>query len=58
MSGFCDAASRDQITSFFSAHKLPAAARTLEQTTEQITNCISLREKQSSAVAAWLETRE
>jgi aminopeptidase N len=57
MSAFCDAESRDQIRLFFAEHKLPAAERTLEQTLEQITNCIALREKQTPAVAAWLAAR-
>ncbi|PYR48324.1 MAG: peptidase [Acidobacteria bacterium] len=56
MSSFCDAASREQITSFFTAHRLPGAARTLQQTVEQISNCIGLREKQTPAVEAWLST--
>jgi aminopeptidase N len=57
MSAFCDAGSRDRIAAFFAEHKLPAAARTLEQTLEQITNCIGLREKQTPAVGAWLAAR-
>jgi aminopeptidase N len=57
MSAFCDAGSRDQTAAFFAEHKLPAAARTLEQTLEQITNCIGLREKQTPAVGAWLAAR-
>jgi aminopeptidase N len=57
MSSFCDAGSRDRITAFFAEHKLPAAARTLDQTLEQIDNCIVLREKQTPAVEAWLATR-
>jgi aminopeptidase N/puromycin-sensitive aminopeptidase len=54
ISSFCDAASREQITSFFTAHQLPGAARTLQQTVEQINNCIGLRERQTPAVEAWL----
>jgi aminopeptidase N len=57
MSGFCDAGARDRITAFFAEHKLPAAARTLDQTIEQINNCISLREKQTPNVEAWLAAR-
>jgi predicted kinase len=57
MSGFCDARERDRIMSFFAEHKLPAAARTLDQTVEQINNCIALREKQAPAVEAWLAAR-
>jgi hypothetical protein len=57
MSSFCDAPSRDQIAAFFTAHKLPAAARTLEQTLEQIDNCITLRDKQTPGVGTWLAAR-
>jgi aminopeptidase N len=57
MGSFCDAGARDRIKTFFAAHPLPAAARTLEQTLEQIDNCIMLRERQAPAVAAWLQGR-
>jgi aminopeptidase N len=57
MASFCDARSRDRITAFFAEHKLPAAARTLDQTIERINNCIVLREKQTPAVEAWLAAR-
>ena len=49
MASFCDARPRDDITAFFAEHKLPAAARTLDQTIERINNCIDLREKQTPA---------
>ena len=35
LGAFCDAGARDRITTFFAAHPLPAAARTLSQTVEQ-----------------------
>ncbi|HXI26995.1 MAG TPA: M1 family metallopeptidase [Vicinamibacterales bacterium] len=54
---FCDAASRDRIKAFFAAHPLPAAVRTLQQSLERIDNCIALRDKQTSVVAAWLASR-
>jgi aminopeptidase N/puromycin-sensitive aminopeptidase len=57
LGAFCDASSRDAITSFFAAHPLPGAARTLTQTIEQINNCLALREKQTRAVTAWLAAR-
>ena len=57
MANFCDARARDRITAFFAEHKLPAAARTLDQTIERINNCIVLREKQTPAVEAWLAAR-
>lgn len=57
MSAFCDTGARDRIRAFFTEHKLPGAERTLQQTIEQITNCIALREKQTPAVGAWLSAR-
>ena len=57
MSSFCDARSRDRVSAFITAHPLPGAARTFEQTLEQINNCIALREKQTPEVASWLAAR-
>ena len=57
LGAFCDATSRDEITSFFAAHPLPAAQRTLAQTVEGINNCIASKEKQTPAVTAWLSAR-
>jgi len=57
MGSFCDAGSADRIRAFFAAHPLPAAARTLEQTLEEIANCAALREKQTPVVAQWLAAR-
>jgi aminopeptidase N len=57
LGSFCDAPARDDIRSFFTAHKLPAAERTLGQTIERIDNCIALRTSQTSAVESWLSSR-
>jgi aminopeptidase N len=57
LGSFCDATSRDDIKVFFAAHKLPAASRALDQTIERINNCISIREKETPAVTAWLAQR-
>ena len=57
LGSFCDATSRDDITTFFAAHPLPSASRTLGQTVERINNCIGLRESQAPALASWLATR-
>jgi aminopeptidase N len=57
LSAFCDAAARDDIKAFFEARRLPAAARTLNQTIERIDNCIELREKQAPVLAEWLRRR-
>ena len=53
LSAFCDAATRDDIRAFFAAHSLPAAARTLGETLEQINNCIALRDQQTASVSEW-----
>jgi len=57
LGSFCDAGARDDVRSFFAAHPLPAAARTLQQTLEQIDNCVRLRQSQTGAVGAWLAAR-
>jgi len=54
LSSFCDAATRDDIKTFFAANPRPAAARALEQTIERINGCISFREKQGPALREWL----
>ena len=38
-------------------HPLPAAARTLTQTLEQISNCVALKQQQTPAVTSWLATK-
>jgi len=51
---FCDAGSRDQVTEFFSAHKVAAAERTYKQSIERINNCVDLKSQQESRLASWL----
>jgi len=58
LGAFCDARTRDDISSFFAAHKLPGATRTLGQTIERINNCVALREAQSGAVSTWLNSQK
>ncbi len=53
-SGFCDASKRDQVTEFFTAHKVAAAERTYKQTIERINTCIDLKSQQESQLASWL----
>jgi hypothetical protein len=53
LGSFCDAGARDDIKSFFKTHRLPSAARTLDQTIERISNCITLRETQTPVLAQW-----
>jgi len=54
---FCDAQSRDAVKAFITAHPLPAAARTLDQTVERIDRCITLRERQTPAISDFLADR-
>jgi aminopeptidase N/puromycin-sensitive aminopeptidase len=53
-SGFCDATMRDQVTAFFSAHKIEAAERTYKQSIESINNCVDLKSQQEPQLASWL----
>jgi len=51
---FCDAGLRDQVTEFFSAHKVEAAERTYKQSIERINNCVDLEAQQEPKLASWL----
>jgi len=51
---FCDAESRDQVTEFFSAHKVASAERTYKQSIERINNCVDLKSQQEPQLASWL----
>ena len=51
---FCDTGLRDQVTEFFSAHKIAAAERTYKQSIERINNCVDLKSQQEPQLASWL----
>jgi aminopeptidase N len=51
---FCDTGMRDQVTEFFSAHKIAAAERTYKQTIERINSCVDLKSQQEPQLASWL----
>ena len=55
---FCDAGLRNQVTDFFSAHKVPAAERTYKQSIERINACVDLKSQQGSQLASWLGQHE
>jgi hypothetical protein len=55
---FCDPKLRDEFDEFFTAHKVAAAERTLQQSREQINNCIDLRAMQAVQLSKWLEGRK
>jgi aminopeptidase N len=52
--GFCDTGLRDQVTEFFSAHKVEAAERTYKQSIERINNCVDFKSQQEPQLASWL----
>ncbi|HKU26801.1 MAG TPA: M1 family aminopeptidase, partial [Candidatus Sulfotelmatobacter sp.] len=51
---FCDPTMRDQVTEFFSAHKVPDAERTYRQSIERINSCVDLKSQQEPQLASWL----
>jgi aminopeptidase N len=51
---FCDAGMRDQVTTFFTAHKVEAAERSYKQSIERINTCVDLKSQQESQLASWL----
>jgi aminopeptidase N/puromycin-sensitive aminopeptidase len=51
---FCDVGMRDQVTEFFTAHKVPAAERNYRQSIERINNCVDLKSRQGTQLASWL----
>lgn len=51
---FCAAGLRDQVTEFFSAHKVASAERSYKQSIERINNCVDLKTQQEPQLAAWL----
>jgi aminopeptidase N/puromycin-sensitive aminopeptidase len=55
-SGFCTAAGRDEMKSFFAAHKVPSSEMALKHAVERIDGCIELRALQEPSLKQWLAT--
>ena len=51
---FCDSGLRDQVTEFFTAHKVEAGERTYRQSIERINNCLDFKSQQEPQLASWL----
>jgi aminopeptidase N len=51
---FCDTGTRREVRQFYSAHKVPDAARTLEQSLERIDECAALAATQPAKLADWI----
>jgi aminopeptidase N len=57
LASFCDVGHAREIQSFFSAHPVPDAERTLAQAIERINACATLSSAQSSDVTRWVTAR-
>jgi aminopeptidase N/puromycin-sensitive aminopeptidase len=55
---FCSVEKRDEVASFFAAHKVESAERTLAKTLEQIGECAQLRSVQEPALREWLAAHD
>ena len=56
-SAFCSEQARDNVSQFFSTHKVPAADQTLKHAIEHINGCIELRNLQEPNLRSWLQTQ-
>ncbi len=56
--GFCSAAARDDVQSFFAAHQVPAASVALKHAIEHIDGCIDFRRLQEPNLKKWLATQK
>jgi aminopeptidase N/puromycin-sensitive aminopeptidase len=54
---FCSAASRDEVKTFFSTHKVPSSDVSLKHALEHIDGCIELRTLQEPNLNNWLTTQ-
>jgi aminopeptidase N len=55
LQAFCDTTVASQARRFFGAHRVPDAARTLQQSIERITSCARLAAVQRPKLAEWLK---
>ena len=53
-SGFCSAAKRDDVQSFYGTHKVAASSMSLKHAVERINGCIALRSAQEPNLQKWL----
>ena len=55
LQAFCDPAVAEQATTFFAAHPVPDAGRTLQQSAERIRSCASFAAAERPKLAEWLK---
>jgi aminopeptidase N/puromycin-sensitive aminopeptidase len=53
--GFCSVERRDEVASFFAAHPVKAAERTLAKSLDNIDDCVALRTAQEPELRLWLD---
>ncbi len=56
-SSFCSESARNDVSQFFSTHKVPDSDRALKHAIEHINNCVELRESQQPQLKAWLASQ-
>ncbi len=56
-SAFCSASARDDVSQFFSTHKVPDADQELKHAIERINGCIELRDLQEPQLKTWLASQ-
>jgi len=56
-SSFCDANMHEEVQTFFAAHNIPTAERTLQQSLETIHTCSDLKSRQTQELATWLQQK-
>jgi aminopeptidase N len=52
---FCSVERRDEVTSFFAAHPVASAERTLAKAVDSINDCVALRAAQEPELRQWLD---
>jgi aminopeptidase N/puromycin-sensitive aminopeptidase len=55
---FCTVERRDEVASFFAAHRVEGAERALAKSIDNINDCIRLRAKQEPELRAWLDAHQ
>jgi aminopeptidase N/puromycin-sensitive aminopeptidase len=54
---FCSVERRDEVTSFFAAHAVASAERTLAKAVDSINDCVALRAAQEPELRQWLDVQ-
>ena len=55
---FCSVEKRDEVVSFYSTHKVPAAERALARAQDRINDCIELRSAQGPNLKTWVAAQK